>query len=150
MCPCDSGRMNKKESFIRAVRILAPDDQIIHQAARRVSEDGLPAAPGGAALEFVVAMQRMRVPAWPCKARFKSFGRGSHKPNNATASESQIRLEDAIRVKAAEFWLKLGQPEQALLEIKSLPERLQKHPSVVKVHLAVMRAARELNESSQP
>ena len=66
--PCDAGRMNKKETFIKAVQILAPDDQIIYQAARRVSEQGLPAAPGGAALEFVVGMQRMRAPAWPCRA----------------------------------------------------------------------------------
>ncbi len=135
--------MNKKENFIRAVQILAPPDQIMQQAARRVSEEGLPAATVGAALEFVVAMQRMRAPAWPCKTRFRFFRRGSHKSDNARASQSQIGMEDAIRVKSAEFWLKLGQPDQALLEIKSLPEKPQSHPSVKKAHLAVVRAARK-------
>src|SRR5207249_4746430 len=147
--PCDAGRMNKKETFIKAVQILAPDDQIIYQAARRVSEEGLPAAPGGAALEFVVAMQRMRAPAWPCKTRFKSCSRRTDAPSACPVAHDPIALKHALKIKSAEFWLKLGQPDQALLEIKSLPERLQKHPSVIKAHLAVVRASRELSESSQ-
>ena len=63
-------------------------------------------------------------------------------------NESEPGLEDDIRVKSAEFWLKLGRPDQALAEIQSLPRSAQNHPSVLKVHLAVVRAARELNESS--
>jgi hypothetical protein len=37
-------------------------------------------------------------------------------------------MESAIRVKSAEFWLKLGQPVQALLEIQNLAEAVQKLP----------------------
>ena len=51
--------MNKKESFLKAVQILAPDDQFILQSAHCVAEESLPDTPGGAALEFVVAMQRL-------------------------------------------------------------------------------------------
>src|SRR6266699_1086632 len=64
--------MNKKESFLKAVQILAPDDQFILQSAHCVAEESLPDTPGGAALEFVVAMQRLTRPAWQCKTRFKS------------------------------------------------------------------------------
>jgi len=41
--------MKRKLKFMQAVRILAPDDQFIHQAAERVREGALPAFPGGAA-----------------------------------------------------------------------------------------------------
>jgi len=52
--------MKRKLKFMQAVRILAPDDQFIHQAAERVREGALPAFPGGAALEFVAAMEKLR------------------------------------------------------------------------------------------
>ena len=136
--------MNKKESFLKAVQILAPDDQFILQSAQCVSEESLPVAPGGAALEFVVAMQRLTRPAWRCKTRFKSPGR----PSTIPIPRSPIPLKHALKLKSAEFWLKLGQPDQALLEIKSLPEKLQNHPSVIKAHLAIVRVARELKEPS--
>ncbi len=69
--------MNKKENFLKAVQILAPDDQFILQSAHCVAEESLPAAPGGAALEFIVAMQRLTRQAWACKARFKLTHRRS-------------------------------------------------------------------------
>ncbi len=40
----------------------------------------------------------------------------------------KLRLAEAVRVKSAEFWLKLGQPAQALMELQHLPERAQQHP----------------------
>jgi hypothetical protein len=48
--------MNKKQKFIQAVRILAPDNNFIIELAHRVREDDLPTCPGGAALEFVAAL----------------------------------------------------------------------------------------------
>src|SRR6266702_102541 len=101
--------MNKKENFIRAVQILAPPDQIMQQAARRVSEEGLPAATVGAALEFVVAMQRMRAPAWPCKTRFKLAHRRLAAHTTCPVAQESLPLKHALKVKSAEFWLKLGQ-----------------------------------------
>jgi hypothetical protein len=49
-------KMNKKQKFIQAVRILAPDNNFIIELAHRVREDDLPTCPGGAALEFVAAL----------------------------------------------------------------------------------------------
>ncbi len=149
MHPCDDGRMNKKEDFLKAVQILASGDQFILQSAECVNEESLPAATGGAALEFVVAMQRLTSLAWPCKTRFKLTHRRSGAHASCPVAQNPIKLKHALTVKSAEFWLKLGQPDQALQEIKSLPEKLQNHPSVLRVRLAIVRAARELNESSQ-
>lgn len=39
-----------------------------------------------------------------------------------------MRFRDALRVKSAEFWLKLGEPYPALLELQHLPDRIQTHP----------------------
>ena len=52
--------MNRKQMFLQAVQILAPGDEFILQAAQLVREEVLPARPGGAALEFVAAMERVR------------------------------------------------------------------------------------------
>ncbi len=49
-------------------------------------------------------------------------------------------------IKSAEFRLKLGQIDEAILELKRLPERLAKHPWALRTHLAAVRAARELTE----
>ena len=141
--------MNNKETFLKAVQILAPDNQFIRQAANCVSEESLPAATGAAALEFVVEMQRLTNPAWPCMNRFKLTRRRPRAHTSHPVAQNPIALKHALRVKSAEFWLKLGQPDAALQEIESLPEKLQSHLSVLRVRLAIVRAARELNESSQ-
>lgn len=54
-------------------------------------------------------------------------------------SHVSIALRDAIRVKSAEYWLTLGQPVQALLELEQLPRRARKHPWATKVLLSVFR-----------
>jgi hypothetical protein len=138
--------MDKKQSFLKAVQILAQDDAFITKAAQCVSEESLADLPGGAALEFVVAMQRLTGPPWPCRDRFRPASRGLSAKSTGRIAQQPIPLEHALKLKSAELWLKLGQSEQALLEIKNLPSEFQNHPSVVKVHLAVVRAERELNE----
>jgi hypothetical protein len=60
--------MNKKQKFIQAVRILAPDNNLIIELAQRVSECDLPSFPGGAALEFVAALTRITGNACPRRA----------------------------------------------------------------------------------
>jgi hypothetical protein len=45
--------MKRKQQFLRAIQIMAPNDPLVFQAAQRVSEEALPVAPGGEALEFV-------------------------------------------------------------------------------------------------
>jgi hypothetical protein len=82
------GRMkNKKVQFIRAVRLLAPRNSQILKFAMRVSEEGLPSFPGGAALEFVAAFEKLAA----CPERKRHFRpsivpspyrRGHSKPSN--------------------------------------------------------------------
>ena len=43
-------------------------------------------------------------------------------------SQIRIPLCDALRIKSAELWLRLGQPMQALMELQQLKTRAQKHP----------------------
>ena len=143
MDPCDDARVKRKGIFLKARQILAPNDPSIQQAAQRVTEQQLPVTPSGVALAFVGAMHDVPNPSWPCRARFKGRLPRSEKSENNATPQPQIGLSHAIRIKSAEFWLKLGESEQALLEIRALPERLQKHSSVLKIHLAIVRAARE-------
>jgi hypothetical protein len=70
---------NKKQQFLNAVRILAPNDSFILNLASRFDEASLPQFPGGVALKFVVAIQSLRnhSPVTLCRAR---PGRGRLNP----------------------------------------------------------------------
>ena len=52
-----------------------------------------------------------------------------------------MKLGDALHVKSAEFWLKLGQPVQALLELQQLPQEAQQHPWFSEVFQTAFQAA---------
>jgi hypothetical protein len=54
---------------------------------------------------------------------------------------TQMRLRDALHVKSAEFWLKLGEPYPALLELQHLPDRVQTHPWANCVRRQAVRSA---------
>lgn len=58
---------------------------------------------------------------------------------------ANLPLQDALRVKSAEFWLKLGETDEALRELEQLPSKTWNHPWALRVHLAAVNAARELN-----
>jgi hypothetical protein len=45
----------------------------------------------------------------------------------------EINLADALRIKSAEYWLQLGQPTQALLELQRLSRKARPHPWAYKV-----------------
>jgi hypothetical protein len=66
-------KMNKKQKFIQAVRILAPDNNFIIELAHRVREDDLPTCPGGAALEFVAALMGITGNKCPRRATHKTI-----------------------------------------------------------------------------
>src|SRR5207302_5604765 len=100
MRPCNDGRMKKTENFLKAVQILAPDDQFIDQAALCVSEESLPVAPGGAALEFVVAVQRLTRSAWQCKTLFKLSHRRSVTRAYCPVAQKPLALKHALKVKS--------------------------------------------------
>lgn len=57
-----------------------------------------------------------------------------------------LPLEQALLIKTAEYWLKLGQPGQAMRELQKLPRAARKHPSSVKALVSATRAIRESNE----
>jgi hypothetical protein len=40
----------------------------------------------------------------------------------------EISLQDAVRIKSAELWLKLGERGQAIDEMRRVPRRLWSHP----------------------
>jgi hypothetical protein len=49
---------NIKQQFLTAVRILAPENDLILKLAQRIPEEQLPAYPGAAALEFVATLEK--------------------------------------------------------------------------------------------
>jgi hypothetical protein len=48
-----------------------------------------------------------------------------------------LPIHDAIQIKAAEYWLKLGEADEALRELEKLPSTWN-HPSAVKIRLAAV------------
>jgi hypothetical protein len=60
--------------------------------------------------------------------------RGSASERNA------LSTADGIRVRSAEYWLKLGEPDEALRELEALPKDAWGHPAAVKARVAAVRA----------
>ena len=132
--PAIIARMNiktckiRKQQFMQAVQILAPGDQFIYQAAQRIPEEKLSAYPGGAALEVVVAFQKLREPInIPIK------------PNpHSTSVPSHLPLSHSVRIKSAEYWLVLGEADEAVRELEALPSSTWNHPWAVRVRVAAV------------
>ena len=57
-----------------------------------------------------------------------------------------LTIQDALQIKAAEYWLKLGEPDQALRERESLPAKIWKCGWALKTRIAAMGALRERDE----
>ncbi len=55
------------------------------------------------------------------------------------AGKKELVLRDAIRLRSAEFWLRLGEPVPALLELQKLTARGRKHPWSTKVFRCAYR-----------
>ena len=111
----------RKQQFRRAVQLLVPGDQFIYQAAQRIPEEKLPAFPGGAALEFAVACQEPREPT-SIPINPKAHHAHHDKPNlrPSPSLTGQLSLSHSIRIKSAEFWLILGEADEALRELEAL------------------------------
>ena len=74
-------------------------------------------------------------------------------PDNAQAQQVPQRppqellpIHDAIQIKAAEYWLKLGEADQALRELEKLPSRTWKCGWALKTRIAAIGALRERSE----
>ena len=60
------------------------------------------------------------------------------------ATESGLRLREALPVRSAEYWLQLGQPDLALKELETLPENTRQHPWPLRVQLVARHALNTL------
>jgi len=86
------------------------------------------------ALEVVVAIQEMPEPTnIPIKPR----------PHLSTSQTSHLSLSHSIRIKSAEFWLILGEADEAMRELEALPGGAWNHPSAKKVRVAALRVLDE-------
>ncbi len=142
-CPCNDGRMKRKQQFLKAVRILAPGDKFILQAAQRAPEEHLPARPGGAALELVVALQKAMA-----SASDNSSSPNRNQPESRSRNgqdQGQLSLSQALRIRSAHYWLELGEADQALRELEALPSGAWGHPLAVSVRVAALRAVEGMN-----
>ena len=110
-------------------------------------EVSAPVAPAAIALKPEVSNRPE--PVWGCRSRFKSPDSRFGTVVRTERTPGEIPLECALKIKSAEFWLKLGDPTQALLEIQDLPEFLQTHPWPLKVRVAATGAIRELTAEQE-
>jgi hypothetical protein len=109
---------------MQAVQIPALGDQFMVQAPQPVPEERLPA------LEVVVTFQELCEPTnVPIKPR----------PHQPTSLNRKLSLCHQIRIKSAEFWLMLGEADEAMRELEPLPGRAWNHPSAKKVRVAALK-----------
>ena len=57
-----------------------------------------------------------------------------------------LTIQDSLLIKAAEYWLKLGEPDQALRELEALPSKSWKCGWALRTRIAAMGALREGDE----
>ena len=62
------------------------------------------------------------------------------------SQEEKLPINDAIQIKAAEYWLKLGEADQALRELEALRSRSWKCGWALKTRIAAIGALRERSE----
>jgi hypothetical protein len=126
----------RRQQFEQTVQILAAGDQLIFQAAQRIPEERLPAFPGAAALEFVAAFQNLR------ESRSHPIKRKAHQ---STCTNRKLSLSHLIQVKSAEYWLRLGEADEAVRELEHLPGRAWNHSSAVKLRVAALEVLGPVN-----
>jgi hypothetical protein len=116
--------MNKKTKFMQAVKNLAPNDNFIINMAQSVREDVLPQYPGIYALELVAGLQRIKC-LCPVITGLWRFNAGpQNEPVNLDEElpGSNLKLKDAMEIRSAEYWLKLGHWEEALDALEKLSD----------------------------
>ena len=64
-------------------------------------------------------------------------------PDNA---QVQLPINDAIKIKAAEYWLKLGEADLALRELENLPTKIWECSWALRTRIAAMGVLRERSQ----
>jgi hypothetical protein len=59
-----------------------------------------------------------------------------------------LTIQDSLQIKAAEYWLKLGEADEALRELEAVPSRSWKCGWALKTRIAAMGALRERSEAT--
>ena len=68
-------------------------------------------------------------------------------PGVAQSVKAQsLTIQDSLQIKAAEYWLRLGEADQALRELEGLPSRSWKCGWALKTRIAAMGALRERDQ----
>jgi hypothetical protein len=57
-----------------------------------------------------------------------------------------LPIQDSLQIKAAEYWLKLGEADQALKELEKLPSRIWTHRWALKTRITALGALRGRDE----
>ena len=57
-----------------------------------------------------------------------------------------LPIQDSLQIKAAEYWLKLGEPDQALKELEGLQSRIYTHRWALKPRFAAIEVLRGRDE----
>ncbi len=76
-----------------------------------------------------------------CSSPLKDGGVKDNPLGVKLAPVPELNLREAVLVKSAELWLKLGQPTEALLELQQLPLLCRSHPWALKVMQKAFRMA---------
>jgi hypothetical protein len=77
--------------------------------------------------------------AYPHEARFPE------EPEELPMKED-LSLNASLQIQAAEYWLKLGEADQALRELEALPSRVWNHGWALKARIAAMGVLRGRDE----
>jgi hypothetical protein len=59
-----------------------------------------------------------------------------------------LPINDVLQIKAAEYWLKLGEADEALRELEALPSRSWNHGWALKTRIAATGVLRERDEKT--
>jgi len=78
----------------------------------------------------------------PCRSRFKSSGALSFRTRTPKHAPAIIAFGHALRIQSAEFWLRLGEPLEALAEIEALPQHLRRNSRVHQLQMGATSAAK--------
>ncbi len=126
---CDTRRMKQRQLFSRPVQRRVPAHQLARGPQPHGPEQNLLGAAGGTAIQFVGQEE--------ASVDDETKGCGQ---------ENQLSMGYALRIKSAQYWLQLGEVDQALLELGALSTTASDHPLAVKARLAVLQAVRRQKE----